>query len=83
MEKAAGLYIESGVIKIQLAPFLELLQGIEVKRIRLCPVCGNLFWAGRIDKSGCDEACSRVLRQRRLRENRAYQKAHPKSKSRR
>jgi hypothetical protein len=82
VNNAAGLYIESGVLRVKLAPFLEVLQGIEVERIRLCAVCRKLFWAGRLDKIGCGEPCSRVLRQRRLRENRAYRKAHPKAKRR-
>jgi len=83
VDKAAALYIEAGVIKVSLAPFLRVLDGIEARRIRLCPVCEKLFWAGRVDKVGCTEECSRVLRQRRLRENRRYKKAHPSLKYRR
>ena len=80
--QGATAVIDGGIIRIRLAPFLELLKGIEASRIRQCPICTKLFWAGRRDKSACTEECSRVLRQRRLRENRAYRKAHPKTKLR-
>jgi hypothetical protein len=78
----AELIVENGVIQVRLASFLRMLDGMEADRIRLCPICAKFFWAGRRDKSGCMEECSRVLRQRRLRANRAYQQAHPKAKRR-
>ena len=80
IERSASLWLESGKLSVKLAPFLEALQGLEVERLRICPICSQIFWAGRLDKSGCSENCSRVLRQRRLRENRIYRKAHPKTK---
>jgi len=65
-----------GVVTVRLVGCLQALQGVAVDRIRVCPRCSKLFWAGRRDKSGCSEGCARVLRQgklrERLRKNRAY-----------
>lgn len=59
---------EGGNLRIQHDPLLQALDGVEVRRIRECPVCGALYWAGRLDKPACDK-CTHVLRQRRYREN--------------
>lgn len=83
VENAASLCIESGVLSVKLAPFLEVLQGIKVERIRKCPRCNTLFWAGRRDKTGCSKSCLGALRAKRHRENRVYRKAHPNRKSKR
>jgi hypothetical protein len=45
-----------------------VLQEIEVERIRVCPVCTRLYWAGRLDQSACRAMCSNVLRAKRWRE---------------
>jgi len=44
------------------------LKGVEATRIRECPICRNFFWAGRADKRGCSDKCSKVLRSREWRE---------------
>lgn len=73
-----------GNLRIQHDPLLQALEGVEVSRIRECPICGALYWAGRLDKPACDK-CTHVLRQRRYRENYAgkykqqrYRKAEEK-----
>jgi len=70
----ARLISDHGVLRVEISPFLAMLDGIEANRIRLCPICKGIFWAGRRDKSACSPQCSLTLRQRRLRENRAYSK---------
>jgi hypothetical protein len=74
----ARLISADGTLKVEISPFLKMLEGIETWRIRRCPICKQFFWAGRQDKSACREECSRVLRQRNLRarqkQNRAYKK---------
>lgn len=45
-----------------------VLEKIEVERIRQCPVCEKLFWAGRLDQSACRPRCSNVLRAKTWRE---------------
>jgi hypothetical protein len=51
----------------------QVLESVEAERIRECPVCGRLFWAGRLDQSAC-HLHGNVLRARRLREKRRNQK---------
>ena len=58
-----------GNLRIQHDPLLQALEGVEVRRIRECPICGELYWAGRIDKPTCKVKCAHVLRERRYREN--------------
>ena len=58
-----------GNLRIQHDPLLQALDGVEVRRIRECPVCGALYWAGRLDKPACKYKCVHVLRQRRYRKN--------------
>jgi hypothetical protein len=74
----AQLKCAQGRLSVEISPFLRMLDGVEARRIRLCPVCDRLFWAGRRDKRGCTGKCSGVLRQRSLRtqqrENRAFRK---------
>ena len=57
-----------GSLRIELDPLLRALEGVEVRRIRECPMCGALYWAGRLDKPACKE-CVHAFRQRRYREN--------------
>lgn len=45
-----------------------VLEKVEVERIRKCPVCEKLFWAGRLDQSACRSRCSNVLRAKKWRE---------------
>jgi hypothetical protein len=78
---AAGLRVEKGRIRLRPAAFLSAFEGVEVERIRKCPVCGLFFWAGRLNKSACAEPCARVLRQRKLRENRKHKKTKQKKVS--
>jgi hypothetical protein len=70
----ARLIADHGVLKVEVSPLFKMLDGIEADRIRVCPICQNLYWAGRRDKSACSGQCSGTFRQRRLRENRARAK---------
>jgi hypothetical protein len=65
---------------------LQVLESVEAERIRACPVCGRLFWAGRLDQSACPRH-GNVLRARRSREKRRKQereegRAEPEPKGR-
>ena len=51
---------------------LQVLETVEAERIRECPVCRKLFWAGRLDQSACP-LHGNVLRARRLRGKRRKQ----------
>jgi hypothetical protein len=50
-------------------PLIEALLGVDIRRIRECPICGNFYWAGRIDQPGCSGKCTGTLRTRRWRNN--------------
>lgn len=58
----------AGKLRIEHDSLLRALEGVETKRIRECPICGKLYWAGRLDKPACKTECDHVLRQRRYRE---------------
>jgi hypothetical protein len=63
---------DNGVVKVEGSALsdglIPALEAIEASRIRLCPECGQLFFAWRRDKSGCSDECRSVLNQRRHRE---------------
>jgi hypothetical protein len=42
--------------------FFRVLEEVEVERIRECPICEKLFWAGRLDQAACSPRCSNVDR---------------------
>lgn len=58
-----------GNLRVEHDPLLQALDGVEVRRIRECPICGELYWARRIDKPTCKAKCAHVLRERRYRKN--------------
>lgn len=54
-------------IRLTAPPLTAALHDIDMKRIRRCEFCENIFWAQRMDALGCSQRCSGALRQRRLR----------------
>lgn len=44
------------------------LEGVEVHRINLCPLCHKIFWSSRSDQPACSNVCTRRMRNRRWRE---------------
>ena len=78
-----------GRIQPLLGMFFRIIEGVEAARIRKCPVCGAIFWAGRIDKPSCSRRCGKILRTREWRERyrdrykeqryqKSEQQSHPK-----
>src|ERR1700746_1241805 len=59
---------EDGRFRVQHHPFLRALEDVELGRIRECPICGNIFWAGRIDRPCCKKKCAKIRRTRRWRD---------------
>jgi hypothetical protein len=61
-------------------PLKQFLAEVELDRIKRCAYekCRQIFWAGRVDKPCCSEACRNAYRQKKHREgqkkNRPYQK---------
>ncbi len=58
-----------GEIKFSISDWASILQGTEVRRIRLCEVCKNIFWAKRKDAFACSKQHAKVRQMRLLREN--------------
>jgi hypothetical protein len=46
-----------GNIQVKTGRFVDILEGVEAERIRRCSECTRIFWAGRVDKSACDDKC--------------------------
>jgi predicted RNA-binding Zn ribbon-like protein len=59
---------KDGKIRFTPPSIVQLLEGIEAARIRECPVCYKIFWAGRRDMGCCSTQCSHTQRQRKYRE---------------
>jgi hypothetical protein len=63
--------------------FLPALEGVEIERIRRCPVCGQFFFAVRWDRNGkygskaCSKKCNQV---RRMRDWRASQSVYEQNR---
>jgi hypothetical protein len=76
--QARPYIIQEGPDKGKLAllpPILyQRLEGIEATRIRECPICYKIFWAGRKDMRCCSTQCASVLRARNYR--RAYKEKY-------
>ena len=47
----------------------QALQGVQAYRIRECPICKRIFWAGRIDQAACSKQCNQTRRARIWRKN--------------
>jgi hypothetical protein len=61
---------EAGVFKVVSNEVIDGLldHHMEAHRIRECPICKNLYWAGRRTRLTCSMECGNTLRQRRWRE---------------
>jgi hypothetical protein len=59
---------QNGILRLERMPLLQAIEGIEASRVCQCPICREIFWAGRIDQSCCTIRCARICRTRRWRE---------------
>jgi hypothetical protein len=64
---SAYFRIKDGRVKFQPSVLISLLEGVEVERVRECPICLKYFWAGRINMRCCSTAHAGVLRMREYR----------------
>ena len=85
-EFLTNLYVdEDGILQREENILLQWLLGIDVRRIRQCAICRNLFWANRIDRQCCTKKCADAHNQRKSRENKLisgelYEKAAKRKK---
>jgi hypothetical protein len=59
---------ENGILHREEDPILDLLLGIDIRRIRKCRICENYFWAQRSDRRCCKRECADIFNQRLSRE---------------
>ena len=59
---------EDGKIQFIKSTIVTVLEGVEAGRIRECPICQNIFWAGRTDQQCCSPRCRKIWHTRRWRE---------------
>lgn len=59
---------DDGMMHISLDELSQAINGIDVRRIRECPICKRIFWAGRIDQKACTKEHANVYRVRVSRE---------------
>ncbi len=65
----SNFIIKEGKIDFE-SELIQVLRGIDPKRLRVCPICKAIFWARRIEASTCQEKkCSNTFHQRKLRIN--------------
>ena len=57
-----------GVFILERNKLIEALECVEAQRIRTCPICEQIFWAGRLNQPACSKRCSHTLRNRKYRE---------------
>jgi endogenous inhibitor of DNA gyrase (YacG/DUF329 family) len=60
---------EHGELTFDVAPLVKTLAGVDVSRIRVCPICQLIYWAARNDKPCCSDRCASVRTTRRWRES--------------
>jgi hypothetical protein len=63
------IWDKSGTINFKLSPYAELLQGVNVTRLRICEICSKFFWANREDTKTCSKLHAKTNRMRSLRKN--------------
>jgi len=60
---------EEDVLIVEWPPYILATLNQEASRIKECPICGRIFWAGRLTKSACSPRCTNTLNVRRFSEN--------------
>jgi len=61
--------------------FLAALEGVEVVRLRQCPICSRFFYALRKDQKACSKRCNAARRERDWRANQSSYEYQRKLKS--
>jgi hypothetical protein len=53
-----------GKAQFEIYPILQELKGVELARIRQCPICQKIYWAERKDQPACEKRCNNIRRSR-------------------
>ncbi len=63
----SNLIIKNGTVDFE-SELIQVLRGIPPERLRICPICDEVFWAKRIEAQTCSEKrCKNNFHQRKLR----------------
>jgi hypothetical protein len=63
------LYVDQhGILHKDEDPVIALVLGLDIRRIRQCAICENLFWAQRLDRQCCQKQCADTHNKRLSRE---------------
>jgi hypothetical protein len=68
---------ETGRVRIETGELAQALDDVEASRIRICPLCEILYWAGRSDQPACSRKHAQALR------TRAWRQRYPEYKQQR
>ncbi len=60
---------KNGEVSFSVSEWANALTGVDITRIRICEVCGKIFWANRKDAFACSKKHSKVRQMRLLRNN--------------
>jgi hypothetical protein len=60
---------KNGEVSFSVSEWANALIGVDITRIRICEVCGKIFWANRKDAFACSKKHSKVRQMRLLRNN--------------
>jgi hypothetical protein len=55
------------ILRFDLSPIVEALDGTDISRIRICKTCDKLFWAYRYNADYCRRKCGNAFRNREYR----------------
>ena len=55
---------DRGQLIFNIPPLVRILEKVEAARVRICPICGLIFWAARLDQPCCTPRCAKVRRSR-------------------
>ena len=55
------------ILHFEFSPIADILNGVDIDRIRICKNCDLLFWAGRYNAEYCSVRCGNAWRNRESR----------------
>jgi hypothetical protein len=68
LDARANLRVIDSKIQVCRSPFFQAIEGIDINKIKACPICEHIFWAARKDSKTCSAKCYNTFRQRCFRE---------------
>lgn len=60
---------DEGKFEVFSRSFLQAIDGVDAKRLKMCPICDAVFWAYRLNQKWCSKKCSNFHHQKLLRDD--------------